>query len=138
MIVLPASSRLLQLEAIIAAQLDGGSLRLYKNELTPTVDSILADFTVANFTGYANKTIATWGTPYLDALGLATVLGGLQTWTCTDAVTPNQIYGCYYVDAGGELIFAERFSSPIPMGSADEVLNMVPKYQVGNIEGPVL
>lgn len=133
MLVCPTDSRLLQLDAIKTAELDGGSLRLFKNDFVPNKATLLADLTPADFDGYAAKTIVTWGAAFLDPAGLATTLAPLQTWTQSGDTTPNTIYGAYYVSVGGDLIWAERFATSIGMADATSVLNMVPKFQSGDL-----
>lgn len=137
MIVIPKASRLEQLGAIVTAQLDGGSLRLFQNDYVPDANTLLADLTVATYSGYANKTIATWGDPFLDPAGLATSLAPLQEFEQTADTITNIIYGAYYLDSGGALVWAERFEDSVPMADATSRLNMVPKFQVGNLAPPV-
>lgn len=57
-----------QLEAMIATggALDGAVLMLYKNDLTPTENTVYADLTPADFTGYAASAPLVWGDPYID------------------------------------------------------------------------
>jgi hypothetical protein len=131
--VIPTASRIEQLAAIVAAQLDMGTLHLFKNNITPNKNTLLADLVVADFDGYAGKAIAAWGAEFLDPLGLATTVAPLQTWTSTGQVTPNTIYGCYYRDAGGDLVYAEKFANPVFFAITGDTLNLVPKYQVGEI-----
>lgn len=132
-IVVPKAQQLTQLSDIIAARLDGGSLRLFQNNYVPDSSSNAASFTVANFTGYANKTIATWGAPFLDGTNVPSTLAPLQTFTATASTVTNIVYGVYYLDAGGELVFAERFATPMSFNAADVALPMVPRFQLGNI-----
>lgn len=133
MIVIPTTQRLLSLEDIRVNLLDTGSLRLYQNNFTPSPTSVLGDFTVATFDGYANKAIAAWGAVFLDPLGLATTIAPLQTFTMTGATTPNIVYGAYYLDKNGALMWAERFAVPVNFAAAGNTLPLVPKFQMGNI-----
>lgn len=133
-VVIPKLSRIAVVDAIVAAQLDGGSLRLYQNDITPSVDSILTDFTVATFTGYANKTIATWGATYVDVNDKATTVAPLQTFAATAATVGNTVYGCYYLDSGGALVWAARFDEQWTFQDTGDTYNMVPKYQFGDLE----
>lgn len=133
MIAVPVNSRLDQLDAIKTASLDGGSLRLFQNDYVPNKDTVLADLTIATFSGYANKTIATWNDPFLDPAGLATCLAPLQEFVQTADTISNIIYGAYYLDSGGALVWVDRFANSVPMADATSRLNMVPKYQFGNL-----
>ena len=136
MIIVGKLSRIAQVDLVKAGQLDGGSLRLFQNDFTPNADSLLAAFIVADFVGYANKTIVTWGAAFLDPTGLATTLAPLQTWTPTNGVSPNTVFGCYFLDAGGDLVWSYRFPNPVYFADANSVFNMVPKFQSGQIAQP--
>lgn len=129
--VLPLAEQIRELDLVIADSLDGGSLRLFQNDFSPTKFSVLGDFVIADFSGYASKTIATWGASYLDELNVATTLGGLQTWTQTAATVMNIVYGAYYLDSAGALVWSVRFDVEENFGSAGHVFNLVPKFQLG-------
>jgi hypothetical protein len=76
------------------------TLKLFKNDYTPTATSTAGDFTEADFTSYTAKTLSrgTWQSPSTVS-GKATIAyyTAPQTWTC--GATGNTIYG-YYVGAG--------------------------------------
>lgn len=57
-----------QLEALIAegGALDGAVMMLFKNNVTPNDETVMADLTPADFTGYAVSDPLEWGTPYID------------------------------------------------------------------------
>jgi hypothetical protein len=129
-VIVPAAEKLLQLGFIQVESLDGGSLRLFKNDYTPNSQTVLAELEVADFTGYANKTIATWNAPFLDELLRATCLAPLQTFAATGSTITNLIYGAYYLNVGGTLVWAARFSAPIPMAANGNSIPMVPKFQL--------
>lgn len=107
-------------------------LRLFKNDLTPTPATVLADLTEANFGGYSRLTMtrATWTTP--------TVVSGCahSNWDTVATVWdvtagPSQtIYGYAYVDASlGVLRFIQRFDSgdihPVVIGSKITLLPQI-------------
>ncbi len=108
-------------------------MHLYQNNLTPTVNTNLADLEEATFSGYAFAAIAAWNPVYVDPQNLATVLGGLVTFVQTADTITNTIYGAFYLDGGGALIWAYRFPSPVPMPGAGSTLPIVPKYQFGAV-----
>jgi len=132
-LVLTVESRLIGIAALIAAQLDGGSLRLFQNDITPDRKTLVADLDIATYTGYANKTIATWGAPYLDVNGLASCVAPLQTFAATGDAISNTVYGAYYLDSGGDLVWAVRFSDPWTFNSTGDTYNMVPLFQYGAV-----
>jgi hypothetical protein len=133
-IVVPNLSLLAIAAALKTAPLDGGSLRLFKNDLNPTPTTLLADLTLCDFSGYANKTIATWNAPYIDASGAVVSLAGLEVFTCSGAGVSNSVYGAYYLDAGGALVWVARFDdAPVPMAVATDALPFVPRFIFGQI-----
>ncbi len=103
------------------------TLKLFKNDYTPTATSTAGDFTEADFTSYAAKTLSrgTWQSPSTVS-GKASIAYDTapQTWTC--GTTGNTIYGYYVVGAtSGTLIYAERFSANRPLSNGDS-LNVQP------------
>ena len=130
-----AQARLDFLAALKTGIFDGGSFRLYKNDYTPNVNTLVADLIVADFTGYANKTIAAWNAPYLDALKIGNLVAPLQTFSQTATTITNIVYGCFFlsVAVGNPLVYAERFATPVNFGAIGDTLNIVPKFQLGNL-----
>lgn len=86
-------------------------LHLYSNDLTPSPETLLADLTEVTSAGVVAQT-ATYGTPYVDANGVAVVSGGEIVFTQTGA--PNETaYGCYLTNtAGTVLLWSARFDAP--------------------------
>lgn len=100
-----------------AAAWDQSELRLFQNDYDPLESMDVADFTEADFDGYAAQTITAFEAAYKGEDGYATVYAdGLYQFDCTGDTTPNTIYGYYVVgDPGGTpfLAFAERFDTPV-------------------------
>lgn len=96
---------------------------LYQNDFVPTRESVIGDFTVATYTGYASK-VPTWSAPSLADDGNAESIGTMTEWRPTGSVTTNVIYGVLLKKAVSfELLLAARFSpAPLPMGSALDVI----------------
>lgn len=130
---IPKISLLAIAAAVKTASLDGGGLRLYQNDYAPNADSVLASFDVATFSGYANKVIAAWGPPYIDASGNVVSLAGLETFAHNGGAVSNLIYGAYYLDAGGALVWAGRFTGPIGMAAGTDALPFVPRFLFGTM-----
>ncbi len=84
-------------------------IRLFKNNVTPTDASILANFTAATFTGYADITL-TNGSWVTTAGAPSTATYAVQTFTCSTAGTAETIYG-YVIFRNGvsKVWFVERF-----------------------------
>ena len=86
----------------------GAKLRLFKNDYTPVDGSTLANFTQANFSGYAQIVLNAWGVAVTVA-GRASADHAPVNFTHNGGATANNIYGYYVVDATeAELLFAER------------------------------
>jgi hypothetical protein len=98
-----------------APDLATAKLDLFQNDYSPNRQSVTANFTVADFTSYAEVTPVFTG-PFPDQVNgpfLRTALNAFQV-----SATPTQtnlIYGWYMQDAGGLLICSFRFPTPIPM-----------------------
>lgn len=133
-IVIPASARLATVtELTTAGVLDGVKVALFKNDLLPTPFSKLADFTEADFTGYARSAVLTWGSAFTDAAMNAIAVAGSIQFNCTGSTTGNIIYGYYVITPGtpDELQFAERFPSPVGISQAGQAVVLLPKYVFG-------
>lgn len=108
-------------------------LRLYKNSYSPSASTVVADFTQANFTTYAEKTIARgdWSSP--SGIGVpqkAESSVTAQSWTC--GATGNTIYGYYVVGStSGVCLWAEEFVSPRILADGD-ILNLTPKFNLSS------
>ncbi len=116
-IVMPLDARLAALEAKRLNYLNTLTLRLFKNDYTPTVDSVVGDFTVADFPGYAGITLNDFGASYGNTAKNAESDTGVHTFTCTGAPSGGvqHIYGWYTVDGAGDVGPAARFAAPVPI-----------------------
>lgn len=103
------------------------SLKLYKNNYTPTAASTAANFTEADFDGYTAKILvrANWNTS-TTVSGKASTSYPQQSWTC--GVTTNDIYG-YYVQGAdsGVVLWAERFANTKTLEEND-VINLTLRF----------
>lgn len=93
------------------------TLKLYKNDVTPDQDSTASTFTVADFTGYSNKTLTagSWVAPATVSHKASTTYAA-QTFSCSGG--SQTVYGYYVVGASsGTLIWAERFATSRTMSS---------------------
>jgi len=121
---------------IKTAILDGGSMRLYQNDYTPTAATTLADLTEADFTGYAAVTLTTWSGVYLTAAGYAAVNSPLASFRPVAPFTVgNQIYGIFIRDVAGALVLAQRFDDPVSMVDGNGLLDLIYRYSWGNVGG---
>jgi hypothetical protein len=106
-------------------------LKLYKNNYTPIAATVVGSFTEADFTNYADKTIARsdWATPSTVS-NKAESSVATQSWTC--GVTTNTIYGYYVVGAtSGVCLWAEEFAAARVLADGD-ILNLTPKFNLSS------
>lgn len=110
------------------------SLRLFQNNFTPANASVLADFTVADFTGYANITLTggSWTTTPGDP---STASYTQQTFTRSATGAVQTIYGYYIVNtAGTKVWFYEKFSTAQSVTSANDVIRITPRIALQDSE----
>lgn len=107
------------------------TLKLYKTDVTPSGTSVAGDFTVADFTDYANKTLTRAGwSAAATVSNKAESEYAQQSWTC--GATGNTIYGYYVIGTtSGTLLWAEKFSSARVLAEND-VLNLTPKFSLNS------
>jgi hypothetical protein len=83
---------------------------LYKNNIIPTELNVLADFTEADFTGYAQQT-PVFGPVVIDENGVP-VAPLSATFTQTGVVITNVVFGMFVIDSTGALLGAALFDIP--------------------------
>jgi hypothetical protein len=109
----------------LAEVLDGAELRLFTNAITPSKDSVFADFAEPTFTGYAPVTPLTWS-----AVGNAGTDGLYNDTevniTCTATPTPAETVEGYFLCAagGGAFLFGERFEDPVGIAAIGDQLSL--------------
>src|SRR5438105_11666260 len=103
------------------------TLKLFKNNVTPAEGDTNATYTVADFGGYVDKTIAgaSWNAAST-ASGVTSKTYAQQTWTCS--VTGNTVYGAYYVRST-TLCGVDQFATARVIADT-HVLNFTPKWQL--------
>lgn len=119
------------LKASAVASYDGQFLaaiiRLFKNDITPDEDTVLADLTEADFDGYAESGAVTWGEVHNGNDGSVEMQAGSQEFHCTGGTTPNEIFGYMIVDSGGTtLLAAHRFDESELMSADDDNVTLIP------------
>jgi len=109
------------------------TMDLYQNDVTPTEGSILADFTVADFSGYAQETALNFGAPFVNLDGYAEMDLPSVQFDHSGGATANMIYGFYIQKTGGGLLYAERLpTAPIPMVTSLNALVILSRYIMQN------
>jgi len=122
------ASVLAALADVVAGDLAGAKLGLYQNNLDPTPETPIGDYTAATFTGYAQKAI-TWLAPSVADDGTPEVVGIVTEWRPTDGVTPNSIYGLILVETGGALRAATKFDGA-PLGMSSALDSLLPTFRL--------
>jgi hypothetical protein len=131
MAVAPNEGRVVLVNNLLAGgTLEAWSLRLFKNDYTPVVGSVLADFTQADFTGYSAKTLtrsqtgSTWGAASIASNIAQSEYATDQSFTYTGA-TSQSVYGWYIVGAtSGKVILAHRWTDGARVAVGDGQINV--------------
>lgn len=107
-------------------------VHLFTNNIMPTENSVIGDFTEATFTSYGAINCALG--PQLtgqdavtgsELVTLKTPLGGWR-WSPTDAVgLPQTVYGWYLSDKNNTIIYgAARIATPLTLTAAGQVVDL--------------
>jgi len=108
-------------------------VKLFTNNLTPTPDNVIADFTVPTYTGYSPLNLGddTPATTYVDPVTgkINIVLPAdvmMLTFPCNAApAEPQTIYGYFVTDAAGTVLKgAERFETPIVISDVGQAVSI--------------
>lgn len=102
-------------------RLDGDclkTLRLFKNDHTPTVTDVNANYTEANFSGYASEALGTWNAATINGDGKGQIDADPVTFAHNGGGTANTIYGAYVTNDAGDVVYAERFDAPRVMSAS--------------------
>ncbi len=109
------------------------SLRLASNNITPAESDVAGTYTVATFTGYANKTItssqsgSTWAVPTTSAGTTSSTYATTQTWSPTSSQT---LYNLYYLFAtSGTIAAAESLGGARTVANGDS-FSIIPKFEM--------
>jgi hypothetical protein len=106
------------LSVLNTVRLDGNclkTLKLFKNDHTPAVDDVNADYTEADFSGYASFALGNWNAAFLNPDDKGEIDATAHEFAHNGGATGNTIYGVYVVNNAGNVVYAERFDSPRSM-----------------------
>jgi len=128
MLVVPKSASLTIMDAIKDALLGNLSLHLYVNNYSPDLDTGLGDLTEATFPGYAPIAFGFTLPATINVDNKAElVYFGSGTFTATGSSSTTG-YGYFVVNEDdGSLLWAERFASPVPLGTAGQFVFIGPR-----------
>jgi len=111
--------------------LDAAEVRLFTNDIQPTAENVVGDFTAPTYTGAGDEAV-TWLAPSIADDGTVEAIGTLGEFRPTDAVTPNTVYGAILLSAGGAYLMGARFEDgPLPMESAADAILLTMRYRPG-------
>ena len=103
-------------------------LKLFKSNTTPADADIASAYTVADFTGYANKGLAgaSWTVTGTAPTQIAFTQ---QTFTSSADQTLQNVYGYYYIRTTAvDIMGAERFTSaPFPIENNGDEIRITPQ-----------
>lgn len=116
------------LTTVLPAAPDQSTLRLYQNDYTPNLGTVIGDLTEATFTGYAAVDVAEFSSTRLrsDVAGNAYYVDpAVATFLQTGTTITNTVYGYYLTDAtGADLLAVGRFSSPVLFDHTGKALDI--------------
>lgn len=111
--------------------LESTKVILFQNDYQPTEDTVLADLTVATYTGYAAATTGTWGAVQELPTGQLRRTAQHSQFNPTGTATTNTIFGYGLTNSAGDtLIGALRFDEPKPMTNALDAIIVEPIVQL--------
>lgn len=84
------------------------TLKLFKTNVTITVDSVAADLTICDFGGYADQPANDWTGPTLSANKNDVYALPNHTFSATGPGLPQTVYGAALFDAAGTLVAAQN------------------------------
>lgn len=107
------------------------AIMLWKNDFTPTPDSLDADFIPCDFSGYAD-----WAGPLAGPYNFgdeAVAVTGFAIWGATTATpfVPGTAFGYVILDSvSGHWAAAERFDNPVPFAAVGDALALITNIPV--------
>src|ERR1043166_6772375 len=83
---------------------------LFKNNLTPDLDTVLGDLTEADFSGY-DRVTPTWGAITIAGSNRAKAVGSSCVFAHDGGGTANDVYGYALINpSSGDLLFIDRLA----------------------------
>ncbi len=109
--------------------LEGLTIRLYQNDVTPSDTDTLATFTECNFSGYVEQSLLNWSPP-ATVNDKAESQADAVSYTHDGGPTSNQVYGYFVTDSAKTILYyAERDpAAPRSMAGAGDKITIAPKF----------
>lgn len=117
---------------LIASDLALCVVNLFQNQISIDPSTKKADLVVADFDGYAPKTVTALLPAYLDPIGGASAQIATIQFDHTGGGTSNTIYGAWVETAAGDLVLLIQFDAGIPMTGIGDSLPLDVKFNFGN------
>lgn len=103
-------------------------LKLFTNNITPSVTDTATDYTVCVEPGYADIAIDPTMWSGSTTAGVSTYNYPMQTFTITSNPDVVTIYGYYVLDSAGTLLFSDVFPTPVAFAGAGVLVNVTLTY----------
>ena len=130
MLVVPQGGNIALLELLRASWAAAKPvLVLYRNDVSPSLTSTLADFEPSTFPGAIPHNLD-FGAAAIDATDHAYLEASILTYvSLADPVEPERVFGCYVTDSTGLiLLWAERFPRRLWIRKAGQEFSILPKF----------
>jgi len=115
--------------------LDTITIKLFKEPITPGADVVAADFTEADYSGYADVEAPKVGSPYRDNVGNVCMSFESAHFQPTSFDVENTIYGWFAVGGSGTMngsvIGWQVFSSPVVLATPAQALDVIATFKLG-------
>jgi len=103
-------------------------INLFQNNYIPGPSTLQSNMVGASFSGYSGIVLSGLSvSATLDGSNRALASWSACTWT-KSGPTGNTIYGYSVTDSAGNMLWVERFDSPIPMLSDGAYLVITPQF----------
>ena len=116
----------------VVAPFHGKTLKLFQNNHVASRNSVLADFTEADFDGYAPQT-PVWGASIQNGVE-DVALAPVATFTAGAGLAgPQTIYGYYFLDDDGDYSWGETFTGgPTTVAIVGQEVKIYPQLKFKN------
>lgn len=135
MIVISQSALLLAIDAVTTALSGSHKVGLFKNDITPTINTVIGDVEEADFTGYVAVTNSGWEAAAWAGQGAAyQYMDTPAVFQPSGTTVSNVIYGWFFYATGtpNVYIMGERFASPIPMNDPSDQILVIGAYAIAD------
>jgi len=111
-------------------------IHLYKNDVTPDKNTVLADLTESTFTGYANLDGTVFGATSHTGADESASDGPEMQWECTADGAAQQAFGMYttFLNAAAArvMLTVDRFDEPVTIAFNHDKVKKKLKFRAKN------